>query len=551
MLASEDPKNTHDFPAKLTCQVFLCSIIAAFGGLMFGYDIGISGGVTSMDDFLEKFFPSVYVKKHHARENNYCKYDNQYLQMFTSSLYLSAIVFSFFASIVCKKYGRKPAMQAASLFFLVGVALTAGGQNLIMLIIGRICLGAGVGFGNQAVPLFISEIAPPKYRGGLNVCFQLLITIGILTANLVNYFTSNLKNIGWRVSLAGAAVPALALAVGSLAILETPTSLLERGHEEKSLENLRKIRGTDDVDKEFLIISHAVEVAKQVKHPFKNLMKRSSRPQLVCGTILQVFQQFTGINVIMFYAPVLFQTMGFGSDASLLSAVVTGSVNVATTFVAVFGVDFFGRKVLLIEAVVQMLICQAATGFIFLFHLQENNTMPPAFAKVVLVLVCLFVGGFAWSWGPLGWLIPSEIYPIETRTAGFFFAVSMNMLCTFLIAQVFLTMLCHLKSGTFFFFSAFIIIMGIFAIFFLPETKGVPIDEMNERRWKRHWYWKRYFNDDDDNDNGNGNNNNDQNNVKTSEVNGSHANGNGNRRFMSQALQYKDGQVQVKMQEKN
>ena len=112
-----------------------------------------------MDDFLEKFFPSVYVKKHHARENNYCKYDNQYLQLFTSSLYLAAIVFSFFASIVCKKYGRKPAMQAASLFFLVGVALTAGAQNLVMLIVGRLCLGAGIGFGNQVIfslPFFLN-----------------------------------------------------------------------------------------------------------------------------------------------------------------------------------------------------------------------------------------------------------------------------------------------------------------------------------------------------------------------------------------------------------
>lgn len=109
----------------------------------------LAGGVTSMDDFLEKFFPTVYVKKHRAREDNYCKYDNQFLQLFTSSLYLAAIVSSFVASFFCKKCGRKPTIQAASIFFLAGAILNAVAHNLGMLIAGRICLGAGVGFGNQ------------------------------------------------------------------------------------------------------------------------------------------------------------------------------------------------------------------------------------------------------------------------------------------------------------------------------------------------------------------------------------------------------------------
>ncbi|XP_022874273.1 sugar transport protein 8-like [Olea europaea var. sylvestris] len=144
-------KGGQDFPAKLTTQVVVCSIIAAFGGLMFGYDIGISGGVTSMDDFLLKFFPVVYTKKHRAKENNYCKYDNQLLQLFTSSLYLAAVVCCFFASKCCKKFGRKPTMQLAAFFFFIGVILDAAAMNLPMLIVGRLCLGAGVGFGNQVL----------------------------------------------------------------------------------------------------------------------------------------------------------------------------------------------------------------------------------------------------------------------------------------------------------------------------------------------------------------------------------------------------------------
>lgn len=208
------------------------------------------------------------------------------------------------------------------------------------------------------MPLFISEIAPAKHRGALNICFQLLITIGILGANLVNFATSHIHPWGWRLSLGGAALPAIFLALGSFWIVETPTSLIERGKTEEGLATLRKIRGVHDVQKEYEEILLATELAKEIKHPFKNLMKRSSRPQLVCGTILQVFQQFTGMNVVMFYAPVLFQTMGFGGDASLLSATVTGLINVGATGVAMYGVDRFGRKRLLIGGAALMLIGQ-------------------------------------------------------------------------------------------------------------------------------------------------------------------------------------------------
>lgn len=153
-------------------------------------------------------------------------------------------------------------------------------------------------------------------------------------------------------------MPALFLGFGSLLIVETPTSLIERGKPEQGLVTLRKIRGVEDVQKEFDEIVHTTQLAKEIKHPFKNLMKRSSWPQLITSAMLQIFQQFTGINVIMFYAPVLFQTMGFHSEGSLLSAVVTGTVNTCATLVAVFTVDRFGRRALLIEAAIQMFIAQ-------------------------------------------------------------------------------------------------------------------------------------------------------------------------------------------------
>ncbi|XP_010521924.1 PREDICTED: sugar transport protein 2 [Tarenaya hassleriana] len=480
------------FPAKTTWQVIVCSIIAACGGLMFGYDIGISGGVTSMDSFLIKFFHTVYEKKHRAHENNYCKFDNQLLQLFTSSLYLAAIFASFAASIVCRKCGRKPTITLASCFFLVGAVLNFFARNLYMLIGGRILLGFGIGFGNQAVPLFISEIAPAKYRGGLNIIFQFLITVGILVASIINFFTSKLED-GWKYSLGGAAVPALILLFGSFFIYETPASLIERGKDKKGLKVLRKIRGVEDVTLEFEEIKRATELANQVKQPYRQLFKRQNLPPFLCGTILQFFQQFTGINVVMFYAPVLFQTMGSGSDSSLKSAVVTNLVNALATIIAICCVDRVGRKALLKEGAAQMTITQCIIGAILFTHLKVVGPIGSKYALVVLILICAFVAGFAWSWGPLGWLVPSEIYPLDVRTAGFFCAVAMNMLCTFIIGQFFLSMMCAFKSFAFFFFGFWNLVMGISVWLFLPETKGIPVDEMAERAWKKHWLWKKFY----------------------------------------------------------
>jgi len=486
------------YQSKTTLYVLACWILAAFGGLMFGYDIGISGGVTGMDDFLIKFFPKVHERKLRAVEDNYCKYDDQMLQLFTSSLYLAALVASFFASKLCTVLGRKPTILIASTFFLAGAGFSGGAENKAMLILGRILFGIGVGFGNEAVPVFLSEIAPVQHRGAVNILFQLFVTIGIFIANLVNYSTSTLHPYGWRVSLGLAAVPGSVLFFGSMILTETPSNLTERGKDVEAKAALKRIRGVDNVDNEYKEIKRACDAAKEFKQPFKKLMMRESRPPLIIAIMLQVFQQFTGINAIMFYAPVLFQTMGFKNNASLLSAVITGIVNVASTFVSIYSVDKIGRRKLLLQACVQMFICQTAIGAILFVDLKPHGTMGSGMAALVVVLVCLYVMSFAWSWGPLGWLIPSETFPLETRTAGFAFAVSSNMLMTFVIAQSFLSMLCHMRAFIFFFFSAWILAMGIFVVFLLPETKGVPIDSMAERVWKQHPVWKTFMDGHDD-----------------------------------------------------
>ncbi|KAK6136537.1 hypothetical protein DH2020_029712 [Rehmannia glutinosa] len=266
-----------EYKGRVTAYVIIACLVAAVGGSLFGYDIGISGGVTSMDGFLEKFFPAVYRNKLHAHENNYCKYNNQGLSAFTSSLYLAGLVSSLVASPITRKYGRRGSIICGGISFMIGATLDASAVNLVMLILGRIMLGVGIGFGNQIL---------------------------------------------------------------------------------------------------------------------------------------------TGINSILFYAPVLFQTLGFGGHASLYSSALTGAVLALSTFISIATVDRLGRRALLISGGIQMVICQVIVSIILGLKFTSDKELSKTYSILVVVIICLFVTAFGWSWGPLGWTVPSEIFPLETRSAG-------------------------------------------------------------------------------------------------------------------------------------
>ncbi|CAN6342112.1 unnamed protein product [Urochloa humidicola] len=438
-------------------------------------------------------FPSV-LKHDDKKESNYCKYDNHGLQLFTSSLYIAGLTATLFASYTTRRLGRRQTMLIAGAFFITGVIFNGAAQNLAMLIVGRILLGCGVGFANHTVPLFLSEIAPTRIRGGLNVLFQLNISIGILFANVINYGTNRIRPWGWRLSLSLASIPGALFTLGALLMVDTPNSLVERGCLEVGKAALKKIRGTDDVEPEFKAIMEASCIAREVKHPFRNLLCRRNRPQLVVAVLLQMFQQLTGINVIMFYAPVVFMTMGLKTDAALYSAVIIGAVYALSTLVSMYAVDRAGRRMLLLEAGVYMFLSQAAFAVVFPIKVTDDaDGIDHAWAVMVVAMVGTFVSSFAWSWGPLCWLIPSEMFPLEARATGQSVAVCANLLFTVVIAQASLSMLCRLKHAIFAFFAVWNVVMSLFVLLFVPETKNVPIEEMTERVWKKHWFWKRFF----------------------------------------------------------
>lgn len=483
-----------DFKGKITVSVVITCIVAATSGLIFGYDIGISGGVTTMVPFLHKFFPSVLRKGAEAKTNMYCMFDSQLLTSFTSSLYIAGLAASLLASRLTAAFGRRNIMVLGGCTFLAGAAINGASVNIAMLILGRILLGFGVGFTNQATPVYLSEVAPPKWRGAFNTGFQFFIGIGVVAANCINFGTAK-HSWGWRLSLGLAVVPAVVMTIGALLISDTPSSLVERGKLEEAKQSLIKVRGKDaEIEAELAYLIKKSEASKAAnQEPFLTIFQRQYRPHLVMAIAIPFFQQITGINIIAFYAPVLFQSVGFGNDSALVAAIILGLVNLASILVSTYVVDRHGRRFLFMEGGIQMFIAEVAVACVLGATTGVSGTehMSKSYAILVLVLMCIYAAGFGWSWGPLSWLVPSEIFPMKIRPTGQSISVAVNFATTFVLSQTFLTMLCHFKFATFLFYAAWIAIMTIFVALFLPETKGIPLDMMYEV-WGRHWFWRRF-----------------------------------------------------------
>jgi MFS transporter, SP family, sugar:H+ symporter len=415
-------------------------------------------------------------------------------------------------------------MMAAGAFFGIGTAMVAAAFHVAMLVAGRIVLGLGVGLATQATPLYLSEMAPHNIRGALNIMFQLAVTIGIFSAQLINYGTKDVAGYGWRISLAMGGVPALLLFFGAMILPDTPNSLVARGKAEEGRAVLERIRGTENVNVEYDDICTAIECNHTSQSPYRTIIKRRFWPQLTITILIPFFQQFSGINAVvssrgrivlrlsretcfsarwlcrnllttcfflsaqMFYSPQMFEAAGQGSDDALLNTVIMGSVNVFCTIIAILLVDRVGRKFLFIEGGGQMLACLCVVAAL----IKTTNEQPDNahIAAAVVAFICIYVAGFAWSWGPLAWLVPTEVANSETRAAGMGIATCSNFLFTFLISQCFLSMLCAMTWGVFLFFGGFMVIMTLFVILLVPETKGVPVEEVY-RFVNDHWFWRK------------------------------------------------------------
>ncbi|CAN6699450.1 unnamed protein product [Malus baccata var. baccata] len=465
-------ERTHQYEYRITGYfVFACIVAAPSLAMILVFQVSFLCGVTSMDDFLKEFFPNIYRRKQlHLNETDYCKYNNQILTLFTSCLYFAGLISTFGASYVTRNKGRKASILVGAVSLFLGAVLNAAAKNIAMLIIGRIF-------------------------PAVNQLFHLTAFLGILIANWINYGTDKSHPWGWRLSLGLATVPAVLMFVGGLFLPETPNSLVEQGRLEEARTILEKVRGTKKVDEEFANLVDASNVARALKNPFRNLLARKNRPQLVIGALgIPAFQQLTGISSILVYAPVIFQSLGFGSGAALYSSIFTSGAFLVATFISIGYVDMFGRRASFLAAGTEMICCLVAVTITLALKFGQGEVLPKGIGIFLVIVICIFVLAYGRSWRPLAWLVSSELFPLEMRSAGLSVVLCVNLLFTALIAQGFLAGLCHLQYGIFLLFAGLIIIMNTFIFFLLPETKQVPIEEIY-LLFQKHWFWKRIVGD--------------------------------------------------------
>jgi sugar porter (SP) family MFS transporter len=470
-------------------------IIASSGALLFGLDVGVTGGVVAMPSFVEKFFPDTYEsQQNHLSTNSYCSFDSQLLSLFTSSFFLAGMLSSLPASWITEKCGRKTSMCVGAIMYLLGSTLNVVAADTLMLIVGRLILGLGCGFANQAVPIFLAELPPPQSRGALQVCFQIFVNIGILLAGITNYYTSRVK-YGWRISLGVFIPPALVLLIGSIFLPETPSFLYRSGNMTKARNTLQKLRGADaNIEDEWSLIVKDVNESKKHGNPSQQLRTLLSRPyrgELTVACFIAIFSQLTGINSMLYYTPELFQSLG--RDSGLAQAVAVAAVLLAGALTSLFVIDRVGRRPLLISGGILLFLLQVDTSLVLLFCFDPYASAgtSPTVSRDLLALICIFTFCFGWSWGPLGWLVPVESQSQATRSAASTMSVVTNFFAVFLTTQFFLPMLCALQWGTFLIFAAFDVAMVVFAWLLVVETKGIPVEDMR-KEFQSHSYWKKY-----------------------------------------------------------
>ncbi|KIJ66865.1 hypothetical protein HYDPIDRAFT_108799 [Hydnomerulius pinastri MD-312] len=394
------------------------------------------------------------------------------------------------------KLSRKYTIVLAVVVFCIGVIVQSAAYQPSSIYGGRFITGLGVGSLSMAVPLYNAELAPPEVRGSLVALQQLAITFGIMISFWIDYGTNYIGGTGgsqseaaWRIPLALQLVPAIILGVGILFMPFSPRWLVNQGRDDEALQVLSSARRlppeSDLVQIEFLEIkaqylfekeTSALQFPQYQDGSFGSNFKLavnaylsliSSRTlfyRVAIGSLTMFFQQWTGVNAILYYAPSIFTSLGLtGNATNLLATGVVGIVMFLATIPAVIWVDKVGRKPVLVSGAFIMAACHLIVAVLTgIYHNSWSTT------------------SFGYSWGPCCWILVAEIWPLSIRGKGISIAASSNWMNNFIVGQVTPTMLTHLGFGTFVFFGTFSFLGGLFVLFFVPETKGLTLEEMDE-----------------------------------------------------------------------
>lgn len=434
--------------------IYIIAFVAALAGLLFGYDTGvISGAILFLKD------------QFHLT--------NQMEERIVSAVLLGAVFGAALSGSMADKLGRRRSIVLTALIFSLGAIGSALAANIPVLIVCRFAIGLAIGVASYVAPLYISEISPANARGSLVSLNQFMITIGIVVSYLMDYVLT-LGQQEWRWMFGLGAVPAVILLAGMIFLPESPRWLVSRGLVEKAKRVLSRTGSEKNVDAEIQNISQTVAVKEGA---WGEVFAPWIRPALIVGIALAFFQQATGINTIIYYAPTIFEFAGFGSHkVAILATVGVGTVNVLMTVVAIWLLDKLGRKPLLYIGMAGMAISLALLGIAF-----GMASLSGLLKWICVASVIFYIASFAISLGPIFWLMIAEIYPLRVRGRAMSLATVANWGFNMLVAATFLTLTETLgKAGTFWLFASISVLGIIFCYFFVPETKGYTLEKIEE-----------------------------------------------------------------------
>lgn len=447
----------------LARRLFLLRLVtvAALGGLLFGYDTAVVSGAI------------IYIRQDFGLSASAVGWT-------VSAALVGAAFGAAFAGRFSDRFGRKKALIIAAILFLGTGVGSAMADSLTPLLVMRAIGGIGVGIVSVVSPLYVSEVAPTRMRGGLVSTYQLAITTGMLLVYLVNYEIATTGSAewdiasGWRWMFASQAMPAIILLGALLSVPESPRWLFSHGHRERAVGVLARISGAVAAEQEVQGMSAVREEGVNTARP---PFPAGTRRIVLIGVVLAVFQQVTGINVLIYFAPQIFETVtGAGADFALLETIIIGAANLAFTLVALFTVDRLGRRILMLVGFTGMGVCLAIIGVaIYLDRV----------GPLLIIFVIGYVASFAMSVGPVTWVILSEMFPTRIRGTAIGIALTCNWLANVAVSQTFAQM----DSNTwlvsqfnhafpFLLYAGFAVVAIVFVYRFIPETKGRSLEDI-------------------------------------------------------------------------
>jgi sugar porter (SP) family MFS transporter len=371
---------------------------------------------------------------------------------------------------VASNYGRRPALTVATCVFIIGASIQTAAPEMWVMWLGRIFSGMGVGMLSMVVPVYIAECAPDHRRGMLGTMWQVAVTAGILIASAANLGLKNWKD-GWRLSYGGNIVFAIALLMCLIYMPESPRWLAANATDEELLHALKKLRYDDEIESEIMQLREEVTEEKKIGNASWSEVfstDNSMRKRLILGMSLQGFQQLCGINAIMFYAPDILNTF-FTEDQAIAGTFALNTINFLATFITVATIERFGRVKLLVTGGVIMFFSLIINAI--LSSLGQTLTI----GYCVLTFASLFIIGFAFSWGPVVWVVCSEIFPVRHREKATGLTTMTNWIFTTLVGGVFPFASSASLTGCFGFFAGAIAVGITVVYFFLPETANLSI----------------------------------------------------------------------------